>query len=45
MCLSYRQDPVDGQLQGLPDGKQVDEDPDDRRDEADHGDEQKPVGA
>lgn len=43
MC--YRQYPVDGQFERLPDGQEVDEDPDEGGDEADDGDEQKPVRA
>ena len=43
MC--YRQYPVDGQFEGLPDRQEVDEDPEESSDETDDGDEQKPVRA
>ena len=43
--MFYRQYPVDGQFERLPDGQEVDEDPDESSDEADDGDEQKPVCA
>jgi hypothetical protein len=43
--VCYRQYPVDGQFERLPDGQEVDEDPDESSDEADNGDEQKPVRA
>jgi hypothetical protein len=44
-AVYYRQYPVDGQFERLPDGQEVDEDPDESCDEADDGDEQKPVRA
>jgi len=37
--VCYRQYPVDGQFERLPDGQEVDEDPDNSSDEADYGDE------
>lgn len=38
-----RQDPVDGQPEGLPDAQQVHEDPDEGGDEGGHDDEEEPV--
>lgn len=42
---SYRQDPVDGQIQHLADAQQVYEAPEDGRDERGNHDEQEPVGS
>lgn len=42
---SYRQDPVDGQIQHLADAQQVHEAPEDGRDERGDHDEQEPVGS
>jgi hypothetical protein len=42
---SYRQDPIDGELERLSDGQEVNEDPDEGCDEADDGHEEEPVGA
>ena len=44
-CVCYRQDPVDRQFECLPDGQEVDEDPDESSDKADDSHKQKPVRA
>ena len=43
--VTYRQDPVDGQIQHLADAQQVHEAPEDGRDERGDHDEQEPVGS
>jgi len=43
--VCYRQYPVDGQFERLPDGQEIDEDPDKSSDEAGYCDKQKPVRA
>lgn len=43
--MRYRQDPVDRQFECLPDGQEVDEDPDESRDKADDSHKEKPVRA
>lgn len=40
----YREHPVDGKVDGLPDWQQVDERPDGGGDETDYDHEQKPIG-
>lgn len=40
----YREHPVDGKVNGFPNGQQVDERPDGGGDKTDDDDEQKPIG-
>lgn len=41
---SYREYPVDGEIDGFPDGQQVHKRPDGRCDETDDNHKQKPIG-
>lgn len=43
--MTYRQNPVDGQIQHLPNAEQIDEAPEDGGDERGNDDKQEPVGA